>query len=365
MDSQQYNDGFEYQASASRILFGSGTINKIGDELRRINSSNPLILCTPQQVSQAEDVKTILHGKVAGIFAEATMHTPVDVTERAISTARFTKCDSVVSIGGGSTIGLGKAICFRTGLYHIALPTTYAGSEVTSILGETQNGRKTTQTNRMIFPGTVIYDVDLTLSLPVELSITSGVNAISHAVEALYSQTRNPITDLLAREGVAALAEALPVLRANDPATLKTARTKALYGSWLCGTCLGSVGMALHHKLCHTLGGTFGLPHAETHTIVLPHALAYNAPKVPEAMATLAAVLPGSEGDAVRGLNVLLNRLGVKRDLKSYGFREEDIPKAVDIALSNPYWNPRPLERKALEGLMRRAWAGEDAKADL
>ena len=365
MDELRYNDGFEYQASPSRIVFGSGTLQKIPDELRRINSTNPLLLCTPQQIDQAESVKTVLDNQVAGIFTEAAMHTPVEVTELAVSFATFTACDSIISIGGGSTIGLGKAISSRTGLYHISVPTTYAGSEVTPILGETKYGRKTTRTHRNILPGTVIYDVDLTLTLPVSLSITSGINAISHAVEALYSNTGSPVTDLLAREGVAALAEALPALLENDPDTIKSARAKALYGAWLCGTCLGSVGMALHHKLCHTLGGTFGLPHSETHTVILPHALAYNAPKVPAAMATLAAVLPDSDGDAIRGLNILLDRLGVTRDLKSFGFREEDIPMAVDVALSNPYWNPRVVEGEALEELIRRAWAGEDAKADL
>ncbi|KAJ6085347.1 Dehydroquinate synthase-like protein [Penicillium canescens] len=365
MDDQQYNKGFVYQTSASRIVFGSGTINKIQLELDRLESTKPLLLCTPQQVAQAEQVRSALDGRVSDIFAEATMHTPVEVTERAVWIAQSTKCDTIISIGGGSTIGLGKAISFRTGLYHIAIPTTYAGSEVTPILGETRDGRKTTQSSTKILPGTVIYDIDLTLSLPVSLSITSGINAMAHAVEALYSQNQNPVTCLFAKEGVTALAEALPGLLSGDAATARAARGRALYGAWLCGTCLGSVGMALHHKLCHTLGGSFNLPHADTHAIILPHSLAYNAPKVPAAMAMIAEALPDSDGDAIYGLNLLLERLGVTRDLKAYGFREDDVPKAAEIALSNPYWNPRELERNAIEELLRRAWAGEDARADL
>jgi alcohol dehydrogenase class IV len=356
-------DSFEYQANPSRVIFGSGSITKLPAELERLGVSKPLVLSTPQQTSQAEDVKNILDGSVAAVFSEATMHTPVDITEKALDVARSSGADSVVSIGGGSTIGLGKAISFRTGLYHIAIPTTYAGSEVTPILGETQDGRKTTKSDSKILPGTVIYDVDLTMTLPVGLSATSGVNAIAHAVEALYARNGNPIISALAKEGVKALAESLPTIK-EDPAS-KEARSKALYGAWLCGTCLGSVGMSLHHKLCHTLGGSFNLPHAETHTIVLPHALAYNAPKVPVAMAALAEVLPDSDGDTIQGLNRLLNKLGVTRALKSFGMKEENVAQAAEIAVSNPYWNPREIERSAIEELIRRAWAGTEAKADL
>ncbi len=356
-------ESFEYQANPGRILFGSGTIRKLPDELARLHLTKPLILCTPQQVSQAEDLKEILGGNVAGTFTEATMHTPVDVTERAVETARTSGADVLVSIGGGSTTGLGKAISIRTGLYHLCIPTTYAGSEVTSILGETEGGRKTTRTDRRIFPGTVVYDVDLTMTLPAALSATSGVNAIAHAVEALYARNGNPVISLLAREGVRALAAALPEL-VQDSTSL-SARHSALYGAWLCGTCLGSVGMSLHHKLCHTLGGSFNLPHAETHTIVLPHALAYNAPRVPGAMAALAEVLPESGGDAIHGLNVLLDRLGVQRGLKAFGMKEEDVDSAAEITLRNPYWNPRLVEKEPIRELIRRAWAGESARADL
>jgi alcohol dehydrogenase class IV len=356
-------DTFEYQANPSRVIFGSGTIAKIPDELQRLGLKNPLVLSTPQQISQAEDVKRILGGKVAALFGEATMHTPVNITEKALDVARSSGADSVVSIGGGSTIGLGKAISFRTGLYHLTIPTTYAGSEVTPILGETQDGRKTTKSDPKILPGTVIYDVDLTMTLPAGLTATSGINAIAHAVEALYARNGNPIIRLLAQEGVKALAESLPIIKEHP--TSSDARSKALYGAWLCGTCLGSVGMSLHHKLCHTLGGSFNLPHAETHTIVLPHALAYNAPKVPEAMAALAIALPGSNGDAIQGLNRLLRQLGVTRDLKAFGMKEENVAEAAEIAVSNPYWNPREVEKSSIQELIRRAWAGEEARADL
>ncbi|KAM5356468.1 hypothetical protein ACJ41O_003114 [Fusarium nematophilum] len=354
---------FEYTANPARVIFGSGTIQKLPQELSKLGASRPLLLSTPHQTAQAQDVSAILQGKTAGLFSEARMHTPTDVTQRACDLATSSKADALVSIGGGSTIGLGKAISIRTGLPHIAIPTTYAGSEVTPILGETADGRKETRSDPKILPTVVIYDVDLTLTLPVGLTATSGVNAIAHAVEALYARNGNPIISLLAVEGVKALAASLPELIENP--TSKSARSSALYGAWLCGTCLGSVGMSLHHKLCHTLGGSFDLPHAETHTIVLPHALSYNAPKVPEAMKLLAGALPGSDGDVIRGLNVLLEKIKVERSLKALGMKEGDVDKAADIAISKPYWNPREVERTAIREVIRRAWAGEDARADL
>lgn len=354
-------DTFEYNATPAKVIFGSGTISKLPEVLAKLKLTRPLILSTPYQIQHAEDVKRLLDGKVAGIFSDATMHTPTDVTARAVEYAKSTDADAVVSIGGGSTIGLGKAISVRTGHHHIAIATTYAGSEVTPILGETDNGLKQTRSDPTILPGTVIYDVDFTLTLPVALSATSGVNAIAHAVEALYAQNGNPIIDMLAQKGVESLATALPQL-IDQPQSLE-ARSLALYGAWLCGTCLGNVGMSLHHKLCHTLGGSFNLPHAETHTIVLPHALSYNASKIPKAMEVLANSLLGSDGDAVKGLNLLLEKLKVGRSLKGLGMKEADIDQAANIAVSKPYWNPRPVERDAIRELIRRAWAGEDARA--
>ncbi|KAI9729582.1 MAG: hypothetical protein M1834_006778 [Cirrosporium novae-zelandiae] len=356
---------FEYNANPGRVIFGNGTLKKLPEELKRQNLTSPLLLTTPQQTSQGEALQSILNGQIAGLYTQATMHTPANITSSAVAFAQEKKADSVVSIGGGSTIGLGKAISIRTGLPHICIPTTYAGSEMTPILGETADGRKTTRSDPKILPGTVIYDVDLTMTLPADMSATSGVNAIAHAVEALYARNTNPIITLLAIEGIRALASSLPEIVNNPSSSSISARSKALYGAWLCGTCLGSVGMALHHKLCHTLGGSFNLPHAETHTIVLPHALSYNAPAVPEAMKKLAGALPCSDGDAIKGLNVLLEKLKVKRGLKEFGMEEEDVEKAVEIAVSNPYWNPRPIEREPLREVIRRCWAGEPARANL
>lgn len=354
---------FTYTSRPSRVLFGQGTISSITTELHSLGASRAIILCTPRQTGLADLLKSHLGDLCVGTFAHAAMHTPKHITNDAIAYSKAQNADSVISIGGGSTIGLGKACAFHANLTHIAIPTTYSGSEATPILGETVNGVKTTKSDPRILPKTIIYDVDLSLSLPPDVSAYSGINAIAHAVEALYAQTSNPIMTLLAKEAIRVLASSLPKI-VDDPAN-KEARSDALYGAWLCGTCLGSVGMCLHHKLCHALGGSFGLPHAETHTAVLPHALAYNAPKVPDVMATLAAVLPDSEVDAIHGLNLLLERVKVGRALKDLGMKEEDIDKGADIATKNEYWNPRVVQRDGVREVIRRAWAGELARADI
>jgi maleylacetate reductase len=349
---------FVYEARPARVLFGTGTTARLGEEIDRLGAARALLLSGPRQAAEAGAIAEALGPRVAGTFAGAAMHTPVDVTETALAEARRLDADVLLALGGGSTTGLGKALALRTDLPQIVLPTTYAGSEMTPILGETRDGRKTTQTTPKVLPEVVIYDVERTLGLPVALSVTSGLNAMAHAAEALYARDGNPVTDLMAEAGLAALARALPGIVAA-PSDL-AARGEALYGAWLCGTCLGAVGMALHHKLCHTLGGTFDLPHAETHAVVLPHALAYNAPAAPEAMARIARALgapPGSE--AASALHALAATLGAPRALRDLGMPETGIDRAADLAIENPYWNPRPVERAPLRALLARAWAGD------
>ena len=348
-------DAFTYTGLPARVIFGFGTLSRLKAEVERLGAQRALVLSTPPQQPLAEGVSTLLGERSAGVFADAVMHTPVEVTERAIQVVRDLQTDCTIALGGGSTIGLGKAIALRTDCLQIAIPTTYAGSEMTPILGEMKDGVKTTQRTLRVLPETVIYDVDLSLSLPPGLSGTSGINAIAHAVEALYAQDRNPIVSLMAEEGIAALARALPII-AEHPGD-RSARADALYGAWLCGVCLGSVGMALHHKLCHTLGGTFDLPHAQTHTVVLPHVTAYNAPYAPKAMARIAKAL-GAQ-DAAQGLHELSARVGAQRALKDLGMPREGIERAADLAVTNPYWNPRPIERGAVRDLIARAWAGD------
>ncbi len=347
---------FIYTAQPARVVFGAGKLASIQDEIDMIGASRALVLCTPPQRAQAEQVATLLGARLAGIHDGAEMHVPIEGARKARALAADLRADCAVAIGGGSTIGLGKAIALEAPIPIIAIPTTYAGSEMTPIYGITEKGLKRTGKDARVLPRTVIYDPDLTMSLPLGMSLVSGMNAIAHAAEGLYAQDGNPVMSLMAEEGIRALATGLPQL-AQDPSD-RDARADCLYGAWLCGTVLGHVGMALHHKLCHTLGGSFNLPHAETHTVVLPHALAYNAPAVPEAMARIATAIGAP--DAPPGLHELASRLGVPMALRDLGLKESDLDRACDIALSNPYWNPRPIEAAPLRALLQRAWEGAE-----
>jgi alcohol dehydrogenase class IV len=350
---------FTYNGLPSRVIFGQGTLSRVAKEVEALGCHRVLVLSTPGQEGRAREVLSQLGHLGAEVFAGARMHTPVKTTEEAMYVLASLDADGVVAIGGGSTIGLGKAIALRTDLPQIAIPTTYAGSEMTPILGETKDGIKTTQRTVKVLPETVIYDVNLTLGLPIGMSGISGINAIAHAVEALYAKDRNPIVSWMAEEGIAALARSLPKIAATP--TDVAARADALYGAWLCGACLGAVEMSLHHKLCHTLGGSFDLPHAETHAVVLPHVVAYNAEAAPEAMMRIARALVAN--DAAGGLYDLAKALGAPLTLRDIGLKEKDIDRAMAIATANPYWNPRKIEANGIRRLLNNAYTGLRPKA--
>jgi maleylacetate reductase len=289
-----------------------------------------------------------------GVFAKAAMHTPIEVTDEAAAYLADRKADCVLAAGGGSTIGLGKALALRTGVMQIVLPTTYAGSECTPILGQTENGVKTTLKDPRVLPGTVLYDPELVATLPAAMTVTSALNAMAHAVEALYSQQRTAESSRLAMLGLQAFRQSLPAVMA-DPSDL-AARLATQRGAWACGTVLGRVGMALHHKLCHTLGGSFDLPHAETHAIVLPHAVAYNAVAVPELLAPVAELFGGE--DPAAALWTFSRSLWAPMALKDLGLAEADLNRAAEIATRNPYWNPREITQADVRALLGRAWSG-------
>jgi len=345
---------FVYQAQPSRVVFATGSFARLGDEVQALGTKRALVICTPQQREQAEAASRLLGARSAGVFDGAQMHVPIESARAARQHAAAIEADCIVAVGGGSTVGLGKAIALESPLPIIAVPTTYAGSEMTPIYGITEAGVKKTGRDLRVLPRTVIYDPELTLGLPVALSVTSGINAIAHAAEGLYARDGNPVMSLMAEEGIRALARGLRRI-VVDPSDV-AARSDGLYGAWLCGSVLGHVGMALHHKLCHTLGGSFNLPHAETHTVVLPHALAYNASAAPQAMERIAAALGADHG--AMGVFRLAADLGAPTSLREIGMAEAEIGQACDIALANPYWNPRPVEREGLMQLLSDAWNG-------
>ena len=345
---------FTFPGLRSRVIFGHGTSEQAGSEIERLGRSRVLVLSTPEQKAVAGDLRERLGSLAVDVFAEAAMHTPVDVTQRALARFEAREADCVVAIGGGSTIGLSKAIATRTGADQVVIPTSYAGSEMTDILGETAGGEKVTRRDPSILPETVIYDVDLTLTLPPGLAITSGLNAMAHAAEALYARDRNPVMTSMASDAIRALSQALPVI-AHEPQD-RSARAEALYGAWLCGTVLGGSSMALHHKLCHTLGGSCGMPHAETHAILLPHTIGFNAVAVGNLLKPLADCLKGTPGAA---LFDFAGSLAAPMRLRDLGLIESDLDRAADIAVANPYWNPRPIDRRSIRNLLQGAWNGE------
>ncbi|MDW7745684.1 maleylacetate reductase [Halomonas sp.] len=349
-------DKFIYSAQPARVIFGKDSIQELANEIERLGAHRALVLSTPDQRAQAEQVAELLGSRAAGIFDKAVMHVPIETAHEAREVAKKLEADCAVAIGGGSTTGLGKAIAMESELPILAIPTTYAGSEMTPVYGLTEQGLKRTGKDPRVLPKTVIYDPSLTLSLPVDLSVTSGMNAIAHAAEGLYAQDGNPVMSLMAEEGIRSMAQGLTRLvgHADDYA----ARSDCLYGAWLCGTVLGHVGMALHHKLCHTLGGSFNLPHAPTHTVVLPHAIAFNAEAAPEAARCISRALGDESVPAGGALYDLAKRLGAPLTLRELGLTEPDLDRATDIALSNPYWNPRPIEREGIRSLLQDAFDG-------
>lgn len=345
---------FTYMALPMRVVFGPGTVAQLPAEVDALGAKRALVLSTPGRAAEAKRLSASLGARFAGLYDKAVMHVPVEVAEDARRAARALGADCCVAIGGGSTIGLGKAIALTSGMPVLAVPTTYSGSEMTPIQGFTEKGLKRTQRDPRMLPKTVIYDPALTLGLPALTSAASGMNAIAHCVEALYAKDANPVVSIMAEEGIRALGAALPRI-VNEPQDAE-ARSDALYGAWLAGITLGSVSIGLHHKLCHTLGGTWNLPHAETHAIVLPYAARYNRDAAPEAMARIARALGAA--DAPTGLYDLESKLGLKMKLADLGLKESDLERAAQLASESPYPNPAPVTYKGVLALLRAAFAG-------
>lgn len=348
-----FHAGFTEGHPPVSVRFGPGVRRDLDPELDALGIGRAIILTTPQQAGQGRALVSALGKRSAGIFTDATMHTPVEVTEKALAELNRINADGIVSIGGGSTIGLGKALAWRTDLPQIVLPTTYAGSEATPVLGQTVRGEKSTFSNPKVQPEAIVYDPELVATLPAAMSVTSALNAMAHAVEALYAQDRNPLASALALQGIRTFHDALPeVVSAPDDLAVREATQ---FGAWLCGTVLGQVGMALHHKLCHVLGGTLNLPHAETHAIILPHAVSYNE-LATDVLQPVAAMF-GAESAAM-GLHDFCERMGAPLKLSDLGVKLSDLDRIAEMSVRNPYWNPRALSRDGIRRILQRAWEG-------
>lgn len=335
-----------------RVIFGAGSVASVRAEIRAIGGHRPLIVATPGRAETARAIAAAVDA--VEVYPKAVGHVPAELGVAAAARARELAADSCVAVGGGAAIGLAKIIARDTGQPIVAVPTTYSGSELTPVWGETRDGRKHTAVDERVLPRGVVYDSDLTRTLPATVAATSAMNAVAHAVEALYAPDVSPLIALTAAEGIRVLTRALPdVVRGTGP---QRPLDEAQYGAWLCGSCLGGTTMGLHHKLAHVLGGSFNLPHAATHAVLLPYTLGYNAEAAPEAAGAVASALDAL--DAPSALWALNRRIGVPASLGDLGLAAGDIDAAAELAVSTTYPNPREVEIVGVRDILRAAHSG-------
>jgi alcohol dehydrogenase class IV len=349
---------FEHESQPQRVLFGSGdAVRNVVREVERLGSTAVMVIASDTEKVLTERLSAEI--PVALRYSDIVMHVPVGVADRARAAAAEHRVDLLLCVGGGSTTGLAKAIALTTGLPIIAVPTTYAGSEATNVWGLTDAGTKTTGVDARVLPRVIVYDAALTVSLPVPISVASGLNALAHCVDSMWAPRTDPIDQAIAAEGIRALRRGLPAV-VDDPDGLE-GREHTLYGAYLSAVAFASAGSGLHHKICHVLGGKYDLPHAQTHAIVLPYVLAFNVPAAPDAERLIAAAFDADR--AIDGVQTLRTRLNAPRALRDLGFRREDIPAAAAAILpAVPSNNPTPVTTDNLERLLQAAWDGAEPR---
>jgi maleylacetate reductase len=346
---------FTYDALAGRVVFGNGVVSQVAEEIDRLQKKRALLIVTGSAARLVPRLTERLGERLAGVFNEVVQHIPASTVEKALATAVDTSTDCIVTVGGGSAVGLGKALSLKIDAPIIAIPTTFSGSEMTPIYGITSEGHKRTGRDMRVLPHTVIYDPELIYSLPPSIAASSGMNALAHCAEAFYGKLASPITDLLAEEGSRALAQGLTGIVQNPQN--HESYDLALYGAYLAGTVLAVVGTGLHHRICHILGGHYNLPHAETHAVMLPYVISYNYKAAPVAMARLARALEAE--DAVKGCFDLVARLNTPRSLADLGLAEDSLAEATRLVVESQTWNPRPVMFNDIEQLFQAAYHGQ------
>ncbi|NEA23818.1 iron-containing alcohol dehydrogenase [Actinomadura bangladeshensis] len=346
---------FVHETLPQRVVFAAGeAAAAVEAEVELLGASKVMVIASDRAAALADPIGARL--PVAVRHREVVMHVPVDVAERARAAAAAQEADVLVSVGGGSTTGLAKAVAMTTGLPIVAVPTTYAGSEATNVWGLTEGGAKTTGVDPKVLPASVVYDASLLAGLPGAMAVASGLNAMAHCIDAMWGPRADPIDRALAGEGIRGLAAGLRAAKA-DPVGVDGIE-QTLYGAYLAAVAFASAGSGMHHKICHVLGGMFDLPHAQTHAVVLPHVLAFNAPNSPDAERRIAAAF--GSATATGGLRALRDELDAPRALKDFGMPEEGIAKAVAPVLAAvPANNPTPVDADSLTALLRAAWEGD------
>ncbi|MFY0735331.1 MULTISPECIES: maleylacetate reductase [Aurantimonas] len=343
-------NSFVFEPYPTRIVFGRGKVRTVTDEVGKLGLQRVLVISTNGRSELAEKLSASLPG--SNLFAKAVVHAPAECVADALAAARDMDADGMISVGGGSPIGIAKAVAIERPVPILAVPTTYSGSEMTPAWSVTKDGTKKGGKSREVVPRTVVYDPDLTDGMPRSTAVTSTINAMAHCCEALYPEDQSPLVTTIAEEGLRRLAGGIRSTGAYEG----DGGADLLYGAHLAGLVMAHSGMAVHHKLCHVLGGTFGLPHSETHTVMLPHAIGYNADAAPEAMRRIANAI-GTE-KAAAGLWDLADACDAPMTLTQFGFDPADIDEAADLVLAAPYPNPRPMERDAIVSVLRDACVG-------
>jgi alcohol dehydrogenase class IV len=345
---------FVHELQSGRVIFGAGSLKTVASEVARLGGLRLLLISDEFVKDAADELADSLGSHVIRRVSEVVQHVPVELADAVSSVARGERIDVVVCVGGGSATGLAKAVALRHDVRILAVPTTYAGSEMTPIWGLTAGAEKRTGRDPRVLPRAVVYDPELTYSMPPNLSAASGLNAMAHSVEALYAQDASPIVRLIAEESIRALAQSLPrvVEQPNDP----DARAEALYGAWLAGTSLGNATMGIHHKICHTLGGAYNLPHAAMHAALLPYAAAFNRPAAPEAMGALARALRADDGPA--GLWDLARSIGAPTSLTDVGFEPAQVDDASAIIARANITTPRRADEAGVRRILQAALDG-------
>ena len=349
---------FVYDALPGRVVFAAGGRAQLADEVQRLGLRRVLLVAERDHTEEiAAQAREQLGKRCVGWFDRVRVHVPTDLVREGVATARETDADGLVCVGGGSATGMAKAVGLELDLPIVAVPTTYAGSEMTPIWGTTSDEHKRTGVDLKALPRTVIYDPELTRSLPPFISGPSGMNAMAHCVEALYAPGANPVMSALAEEGIRALAEGLPRVVAEPEGM--PGREQALYGAYLAGACLAAAGTSIHHKIAHTLGGTWDLPHGPLHAILLPHSVDFVAGAVPDAMARAGRALGAPDAAAVpAALFDLLTDLGTETALVDVGMPSSDLDKAVQAVVDEQPTSPRPVEREPIRALLDAALHG-------
>ena len=350
-------ESFTHVGMPGRVVHGAGSIAALAAEVEALDARRIMFCCTKSRVPEVEKLAATLGDRFAGICDAAKIFVPLVAVEPGREMAAKLSADCLVSYGGGTAVGLAKAIALEGGMPIISIVTTYSGSETTALQGIIgHDGVRTNYRDMRMLPQVLIYDPELMLDVPLDISIASGFNSIAHAVSSYLGRDANPVANMFSENGIRAMSSAM-VRLAQDPRDVD-ARSEALHGAWLCGMTLMSSGTTIHHKIVHVLGGGFDLLHGPTHAIILPHSTGYNRDAAPEAMRGIARAFGNEDADAPRALFDLLGKSGAVEGLKQLGLPESALDEATDRIMIDRYFNLRDYDRDAIRALLQDAWEG-------